>query len=295
MLGAAGINRRDCLVTNVFNFRPPAGDVKRLCGPKAAGIPGRGPLLRGKYVRAEFVSELNRLDAELADAHPNIILALGSTALWGLTGELGIKAARGVTRRSFSGTKVLPTYHPSAVTRQWNLRPIVIADFQKAAAQSLFPDYRVPERRIHIPESIDEILAFEREHFPNAPKLACDIETKQEQITCIGFSPDPSRALVLPFFTHAGENYWQTKADEIAVWGIVRRWLADYRTVYQNGMYDMSYLWRVYGIPAPRNCDDTMLLHHALQPEMNKGLGFLASLYTDEPSWKHMGKGLKHD
>jgi DNA polymerase len=295
MLGAAGINRRDCFATNVFNFRPPAGDVKRLCGPKAGGIPNRAPLLRGKYVRNEFASELARLDAELAAAQPNVIIALGSTALWGLSGEMGIRAARGVTRLSHSGVKVLPTYQPAAVMRQYNLRPIVIADFQKAAAQSAFPEYRVPERRIHIPHAVEEILAFEREHFTPSAKLACDIETKQEQITCIGFSPDPSLAIVLPFFTHAGENYWATKAEELAVWGIVRRWLIDYPTVYQNGMYDMSYLWRVYGLPAPRNCDDTMLLHHALQPEMDKGLGFLASLYTDEPSWKHMGKGLKHD
>jgi len=31
-----------------------------------------------------------------------------------------------------------------------------------------------------------------------------------------------------------------------------------------------------------------MLLHHAMQPEMEKGLGFLGSLYTNEPSWKFM-------
>jgi hypothetical protein len=34
--------------------------------------------------------------------------------------------------------------------------------------------------------------------------------------------------------------------------------------------------------------DDTMLLHHSLQPESLKGLGFLGSLYCDEGPWKHM-------
>jgi hypothetical protein len=33
-----------------------------------------------------------------------------------------------------------------------------------------------------------------------------------------------------------------------------------------------------------------MLLHHAIHPEMRKGLGFLGSIYTDEPSWKLMRK-----
>jgi hypothetical protein len=31
-----------------------------------------------------------------------------------------------------------------------------------------------------------------------------------------------------------------------------------------------------------------MLLHHALQPESEKGLGFLGSVYTNEASWKLM-------
>jgi len=31
-----------------------------------------------------------------------------------------------------------------------------------------------------------------------------------------------------------------------------------------------------------------MLLHHALYPELPKGLGFLGSIYTNEASWKLM-------
>jgi hypothetical protein len=37
-----------------------------------------------------------------------------------------------------------------------------------------------------------------------------------------------------------------------------------------------------------QNCtEDTMLLHHALYPELQKGLGFLGSIYTNESSWKN--------
>ena len=31
-----------------------------------------------------------------------------------------------------------------------------------------------------------------------------------------------------------------------------------------------------------------MLVHHALYPELNKGLGFLGSIYMNEPAWKHL-------
>ena len=59
-------------------------------------------------------------------------------------------------------------------------------------------------------------------------------------------------------------------------------------TIGQNFSYDMQYFWRTVGITCPKFFGDTMLLHHALQPELEKGLGFLGSIYTNEPSWKFM-------
>jgi hypothetical protein len=289
-------------VTNVFNFRPKRNDVMSLCGPKKQAAPDLPPLARGRYLRAEYSHELDRLYSEIREADPTVIIAFGATASWAFTGEGGIRKTRGVTSpvtprvAALCGErKVVPTYHPAAVMRQWTLRPLVIADCEKANRQSEFREFIRPQRRIYIEPTISDLLAFEEQHFAGSTKLACDIETKQEQITCIGFAPDPSTAIVIPFFCNSGANYWSTKEEELEAWNIVRRWCRDYPTVFQNGLYDMNFLWRVYGIPCPKACDDTMLLHHALQPEMEKGLGFLASLYTDEPSWKHMRKGLAHD
>jgi hypothetical protein len=64
----------------------------------------------------------------------------------------------------------------------------------------------------------------------------------------------------------------------------------------QNGLYDSQYL-----LDAPidirlRNWhDDTAILHHALQPELPKALGTLASLYLNEPSWKQMRTSKKDE
>ena len=58
--------------------------------------------------------------------------------------------------------------------------------------------------------------------------------------------------------------------------------------LFQNGLYDIAFLWRAYGIKVMNASEDTMLLHHALQPEALKGLGFLGSVYTDEGAWKQM-------
>ena len=57
--------------------------------------------------------------------------------------------------------------------------------------------------------------------------------------------------------------------------------------LFQNGVFDLSYLLRMGFVV--NNCQhDTMLLHHALYPELLKGLGFLGSIYTSEPAWKLM-------
>lgn len=124
--------------------------------------------------------------------------------------------------------------------------------------------------------------------------VSIDIETAFGQLTCIGFAPTRGDAIVIPFCARAESgryldgNYWPTLAAELEAWSWVRRW-CQYPGVYQNGMYDMHYLWRTYGIVC-NPADDTMLMHHAMQPEMEKGLGFLGSIYTDEPSWKFMRK-----
>ena len=60
--------------------------------------------------------------------------------------------------------------------------------------------------------------------------------------------------------------------------------------LFQNGLYDIAFLWRSVGIPVFGASEDTMLLHHALQPESLKGLGFLGSIYSDEGAWKQERK-----
>jgi DNA polymerase I-like protein with 3'-5' exonuclease and polymerase domains len=78
---------------------------------------------------------------------------------------------------------------------------------------------------------------------------------------------------------------------EVKAWTFIRRCLRLGKELGgQNFQYDMQYLYELVGIKCPDFTHDTMLLQHSLQPEMRKGLGFLASIYTDEPPWKFMHK-----
>jgi uracil-DNA glycosylase len=294
LLSENGINPRETYMTNVFNRRPMGNNVLNFCGSKATAIAGYRALQQGKYVREEFRPELNRLYSEVARVEPNVIIALGNTALWALCKKSGIKKFRGsplpsipINGRTF---KVLPSWHPAAVIRQYALKPVLMLDLAKARRQADFPDIIRPSRLILLEPTLDDIEDFYHEHLVGQPFLSCDIETKQRQITEVGYSTaDGKRAIVIPFYKRSDNgNYWATLEDELRAWHWVRTINSEFPLIGQNFQFDMMYFWKTVGIPCPRFEGDTMLLHHSLYPELEKGLGFLGSVYTDEPSWKFM-------
>lgn len=295
MLSEAGIHRSDCFLTNVFNLKPRGNDIEELCGGKADAIPGYPALSKSKYIHRRYAPELERLADDLLAVNPNLVLCLGNTPLWALLGRTGVGKLRGTTDLSthtVQGFKVLPTYHPAAVLRMWNIRPIVVADFIKAERESHDANLNRARREIWIEPSIDDIRDFHARHITGCSCLSVDIETAGTQITCIGFAPNRHLAIVIPFVDSRrnSRSYWPSVDLERQAWDIVRSTLCDHTIpkLFQNGLYDIAFLWRAVGIPVKGALHDTMLLHHALQPEMLKGLGFLASVYADEGAWKEM-------
>jgi uracil-DNA glycosylase len=299
-LSQAGISYDECYVTNVFNFRPqPSNDISNVCRKKSEALVGWPALTKGKFVHAKYMSELDRLFSEILYVKPTLIITLGATASWALLKTTGIKAIRGASipfnHNNLHGNsfKVFPTYHPAAVLREWKLRPIFIADLYKARQEMDFPEIRRPAREIWIEPTLDDLDTFEKQYILQSPQLSIDIENVGDQISCIGFAPRKDIALVVPFTSaeNATGSYWSTLDEEMLALAWVRRMCSlDKVIIGQNFLYDLNHLWSKYGIVVPHTTEDTMLLHHALQPEMEKGLGFLGSIYTNEPPWKMMRK-----
>ncbi len=299
LLAQAGIDKNECFFTNVFNLQPePKNDIVNLCGTKEEAIKGFPPIQSGKYISAKYEPELDRLFTEIKAIKPTLIIACGASAAWALLGTSGIKKIRGAPaamagrakRETGLSTKVLPTYHPAAILREFTLRPTVIADLLKARREAEYPEIIRPKREIWIEPSLTDLADFEQ-YINDSDSLSIDIETSRDQITCIGFAPSVDRAIVVPIVdvTQRDGNYWRTLDDELKAWEYIRYWCSlAKRIVGQNFLYDTHFLWRNYGITVPFATDDTMLLHHALQPELEKGLGYLASVYTDELPWKFM-------
>jgi DNA polymerase I-like protein with 3'-5' exonuclease and polymerase domains len=190
--------------------------------------------------------------------------------------------------------KLLPTYHPASVFRNYDNRPVIIADLMKAKRESSHAEIRRPHREIWIEPTLDDIREFTANHIRGCSLLSTDTETSGERITCIGFAPSSGSAIVIPFDDPraASGSYWPTPDAEARCWRLVRDILEDptILKLFQNGAYDIAFIWRSMNIKVLGAVDDTMLLNHALQPEMLKSLGFLGSIYSDEGTWKDMRK-----
>lgn len=283
--------------TNVFNLRPAYNRLGGLCHRVPnEGLPALGrsspEFPNGGHLRPEHLPHLQRLRMEILASKPNVVVAAGGTAAWALLHTTAIGSIRGTAAMDAlgMGVKVLPTYHPANVLRQWSNRPVVVADLMKAWREAKTPDLVRPSRHVLINPTFSQLstwVAIQLIYPP--PLLAVDIETAGGQITCIGFSPTRDQACVVPFIGPSNGSYWPNGV-EIDVWKLVKQLLeSPIPKLFQNGLYDLQYITRM-GI-RPANCtEDTMLLHHSLFPELRKGLGFLGSIYTNEASWKLMNR-----
>jgi uracil-DNA glycosylase len=295
--------RAPYLVTNVFDEQLPGGQGKQAnsvagwCASATERLKWKDydlPIIRGSgYLRPEYVTHLTRLASELEQSKPNLIVPLGATALWALTGVSDISIARGAVSQCTMlapGVKILPTYHPAHVQQEWRLFHVAVSDLVKAAKEAEFPDVRLVKRRIHIRPSVADLAKWEKALL-SAPRLAVDIETSKQQITCIGFATGPETAYVIPFadFSKASRSYWPTVEQEALAWGLVRRVCESaIPKTLQNGLYDVYYLIRQAGIWVNGYADDTRLQHHALYPELPKSLAFMGATYAQQGPWKLM-------
>ncbi len=321
LLLAADIDRAECYITNVFHERPPStatkqNDIGAWCvGAKEIKAAAKDGTLDQRYevwatskmrtaspmyLAPERYGALDRLEGELQEVQPNVVIALGNTAAWALLGMSGISKLRGAVTESvlIPGLKVMPTFHPAMFlyddekpgsSPRYSWRMVTVRDLMKAQTEAASPSVELKKREITIYPQTEDIPNWVAEHVEPGKMLSVDIETGAGQITCIGFGADELHSLVIPFMLEDRTSYWQTEAEEIYTWGCVKGLLEDETIpkLFQNGSYDIQWLAGRMGIMVSNYRFDTMVLHHALYSELPKSLEFLGSVYTNERSWKN--------
>lgn len=303
LMTEAGLDRREWHLFNVFCKRPPANDLTSWTANKTE-LKARGLLPRGtvfnvqgkkRYLLPEYWWMLEECWKRLEELKPDLIVAVGGTALWALSGESSIGAFRGNFFTSKFG-RAIATFHPAAILYQYSNRPLAWADLCKVRQ---FIDGTLPEpvkRRLWINPTFEEIAHVYRRFQANPSwQLGVDIETCPSiaQITTVSFST-PHEGICIPFWDRYGattaHNYWPELKDEVQAW----RWVDRFAQlpnpkVLQNGLYDAQYFMDAPVEIRLRNwSDDTAIMQHSYQPELPKALGVLSSLNLNEPSWKQM-------
>lgn len=278
ILRAAGIDRHEVILTNVFDEEMSSDDAIQAY---------RDPERRHKA--------RERLNAELKDRGINVVVPLGPVALAAFTdhGEVGkFRGAVTPAVHVLPGAKLLPSVHPEQVMKVWKLLVTVVQDFGKAAAQSDSPLIRYPKRRLLIEPTIKDIEDYLPKLYASE-LLSTDIETGWGQITCIGFAPDATQAICIPFVDRRSpsRSYWRSAADEVKVWRMVADVLESPSVpiLGQNFTYDMAWLYGWAKIKVRNYRDDTRLIHHILYPELDKDLATMSASYTEVGAYKHYG------
>jgi DNA polymerase I-like protein with 3'-5' exonuclease and polymerase domains len=93
-----------------------------------------------------------------------------------------------------------------------------------------------------------------------------------------------SEVLVVPFVKQGGKPYWDP-ATELRVHKAIGRMLKLCPTMYQNAQFDV-YALETQGYTVGNIAHDTMILHHAIHPELPHNLGYIVSIYGETPYWK---------
>lgn len=314
-------NTHDIGVTNVFNQRPPGNEVELFFG--GTGLRTLPALTKGKYILPEHLHHVERLWQEIRALKPNLIIALGNCAAWATLGKTKISELRGYVHYSLPHLaapdsnlpyiKVIPSYHPAAILRQWSNRTILLKDLEKCAREIEWPEIRRVPRWItghDTTPGAPRLTIQEIRQWLNRPasEYAIDIEsgyalfsalelqkmTSQmrhilsSQISMVSFARNERDALVIPFMERntIDLSYWKKRDDEVEAWRLTKRAIErPVPKVFQNSLYDIAR-FAEHGLYVKQCRDDPMLRHHAMFPEMLKGLGFLGSLYLNEIQWK---------
>jgi uracil-DNA glycosylase family 4 len=280
LLSAAGLYMQSCLRTNVARQMPPGKNISiffedRLCTkPK--------PMLR------EWMS---MLAADIQAYKPNVIVAMGRTALWALTGFTKISQFRGYICECslVPGFKVLPTFDPRYVIENWKESFTVVMDLRKAVRESTSREMP-PDTRTLIPEaSLEEWIKYCTFLAEQECPVAFDIETTGNRCHThrVGFAHNANFGMSIGILNGIYPKY--STADEVAFWDSVTNVLNHCPVILQNGSFDIGAIFHHVGVLPKKLFFDTHIAAHVVWPETPRSLSYLASMFLTVPAWKHTG------
>lgn len=292
MLSEAGIKDSDCRFTNVFPWRPPNNDVGWyiFSSKKAAAESGDAVYYKSEWVRSCVPYAVEELEREIRDCRPNLVIGVGNTPLWALTGNSGVTKWRGsLLWLDHLKVKFLTTYHPAYVQRMWSARWIMVNDLKRGARESATDEYTRPKYHFQLAPTFQQAVDQLRE-LEHCRRVAVDVETRNREIACVGFAWTPRDAICIPFISALSPLGYYSLEEEVELYQAIGRVFRAVECVGHFFMYDMQYFAKQLGC-VPKRIQDTMTMHHCCFPGTPKSLAFVASIYNENyVYWKEDDK-----
>lgn len=323
----SSLEEADIFITNVVHERPFNNDIEQFFARKSEAKREGLAELAGRYPREPVRRGLAELALYLEQSRPQFILAFGGTALWAVTGLLGITKWRGSILSTLGGPteaalgiKVIPTFHPADILREWPHRAVALHDMRRSLYERSFPEIRKADWHFITRPSYHETIDYLEDSTFNASAkrgdpIVSDIETPYGwknlvgHIACIGFGGSSNSAMCIPLMSADPEKtdgYW-TPTEEVNIVLAIRRLMTTRSIIFHNGLFDVSHICAHWGF-MPRWEHDTMVMMHVYLPGLLGGkidtttlrvdkrgsslsLAFVASLFCENYRfWKEDGK-----
>ena len=291
LLLKTGILRTACFITNILPT-PFSGEYSDLVSDRKTPPSPEWKWFQGKWTHSSVVEGVSRVQAQLEEVSPTVIIVLGELPLWALTGNSGIRKWRG----SRLGTHpiIVPSLHPSTIVREPELRPVALLDFKRALAL-LEGTQRPRDYAFTIAPTAAQCRTYlydllNRADAAPAPiLLSGDLETRLGHIACFGIADSPTTAFCIPFLDlNAVNPFYFPLEEEACIVSLLTHLLTHKNIIWvgQNFLYDCQYFHRFWGV-YPDPSFDTMIGHHSIFSNMRKGLDFLSAMYAhDHVYWK---------
>lgn len=275
LLEDAGITRKECRVGNVCRYRPPGNRFSWFYEPEQIEL---------------YRKEVDNLFAEIKRTKPNIVIALGNQPLKALMGYDGVTGWRGsLLWNDNLCTKVLPTFHPAFIMRNYDASPLLLFDLKKAREESRTIKYETAHPTLITRPSFEQIV-HELNRMKKAQRVvAFDVETtyatqeEEMMMTSLAIADDPNWAIAIPLASDMEGWFW----TYTEWWAIIKMlglfFESGIPVIAQNAQFDIGVLHYLYGIKVPNLCLDTMCAFHTIYPELPKSLNMLRTTYTNIP------------
>lgn len=289
--------------TNIFKYKLPNNEFKKY-----------------KEMGLSLEPALQELQEEVNSVKPNIIIGLGEPPLSVLAGKSGKKNGISVWRGSVLnclGRKTIFTYHPAHELHGENSEGVASQykpwqkyvrkfDISRAIKQSLYPEFRLPQRLLHIAHSSYDVYSY-LERNTHRDILSVDIESIENIPVCIGLAFTSHEAISIPLwnllnisstglsikkdYSYSLEVSKIPTGDLANIWKMLAKVFTDkrFKVIGQNFKYDEEKLNRL-GFYISNFHADIMLQQYCCSPETPKSQAFMTSIWTEEPYYKNEGK-----